>query len=50
VDVITLGGRQKWGKRQREVLPYMCVGVAVIRIGLGVAQWLVVTDGLKRGV
>lgn len=49
VDVITLGGRQKWGKRQREILPFMCVLVTLFRVGFGIAQWLSVKNGLKYG-
>jgi len=45
VDVITLGGRQKWGKRQHALLPYMCVLVTAVRVGLGIAQWTSVPNG-----
>lgn len=40
VHVITLGGRQKWGKRQHAALPYVCTLVAVLRVGLGITQVL----------
>jgi len=49
VDVITLGGRQKWGKFQKAMLPYMCALVSCIRVGLGVIQWLAVPNGLRDG-
>eukprot|EP00615_Pteridomonas_danica_P008645 CAMPEP_0114346524 /NCGR_PEP_ID=MMETSP0101-20121206/13130_1 /TAXON_ID=38822 ORGANISM="Pteridomonas danica, Strain PT" /NCGR_SAMPLE_ID=MMETSP0101 /ASSEMBLY_ACC=CAM_ASM_000211 /LENGTH=387 /DNA_ID=CAMNT_0001483207 /DNA_START=122 /DNA_END=1285 /DNA_ORIENTATION=- len=50
VDVITLGGRQKWGKRQREILPFMCVLVTLLRVGFGIAQWVSVKHGLRDGL
>jgi len=49
VDVITLGGRQKWGKFQKAMLPYISVLVSCIRVGLGVMQWLAVPNGLRDG-
>eukprot|EP00613_Pedinella_sp_CCMP2098_P025911 CAMPEP_0171717746 /NCGR_PEP_ID=MMETSP0991-20121206/20210_1 /TAXON_ID=483369 /ORGANISM="non described non described, Strain CCMP2098" /LENGTH=414 /DNA_ID=CAMNT_0012309009 /DNA_START=199 /DNA_END=1443 /DNA_ORIENTATION=- len=49
VDVITLGGRTEWGKRQHALLPWMCGLVAVLRVGLGLAQWLAVPKGLQKG-
>jgi len=49
VDVITLGGRQKWGKFQKAVLPYMCLLITCIRLSFGVMQWLAVPNGLRDG-
>lgn len=40
VLVITLGGRQKWGQRQAQLLPWMCWLSSALRVGLGIAQWL----------
>jgi len=47
VDVITLGGRTVWGKRQYQSLPFMCALIICLRVGLGVAQWKAVDNGVS---
>lgn len=46
VDAITLGGRETWGKRQNQILPVSCVLIVIIRIGLGLGQYLSVRVGV----
>lgn len=49
VDVITLKGVTTWGQQQRQMLPIMCATVTCLRVGLGVAQWKVVRNGVHNG-
>jgi len=50
VDAISLGGRTLWARRNKTIMPVICVIVTASRVSLGLAQWLAEESGEKKYV
>lgn len=45
VDAIGMGGLSLWARRNKTALPFACATVCVLRIVLGILQWLLAPQG-----